>query len=296
VENLGDAIYANMIMLGFAWQKGEIPVSSRALYRAIRLNGVAAEANLQAFELGRKALADPQSRGKREDDVPTPETMPLDELIAQRTGDLTAYQNAAYAKRYADQVAKVRAAESGLESKAGASEALTRAVAVNLYKLMAYKDEYEVARLYTDGRFQTYRNETFKGGKTKVWLAPPLLARKGPDGRPKKMAFGGWMLSAAFPVLARLKGLRGGALDIFGYTAERKMERGLIADYEAGLAKLVAGLSPERLDTALRIAAIPQKIRGFGHIKEASVGPAKAEEKALWGRWDKQGEKVLEQA
>jgi indolepyruvate ferredoxin oxidoreductase len=291
VENLGDAIYANMIMLGFAWQKGVIPVSSRALYRAIRLNGVDAEANLQAFELGRKAAHDPASRGKREDDVPTPETMGLDELIAKRTADLTAYQNAAYAKRYADQVAQVRTAEAPLTS-----EALTRAVAVNLYKLMAYKDEYEVARLYTDGRFQAYRNETFTGGKTKVWLSPPLLAKTGPDGRPKKMAFGGWMLDLAFPVLARLKGLRGGALDVFGMTAERKMERGLLADYEAGLSRLIFDLTAERLETAVRIAAIPQKIRGFGYVKEASIGPAKAEEKALWGRWEKQGRKALELA
>jgi indolepyruvate ferredoxin oxidoreductase len=288
VENLGDAIYANMVMLGFAWQKGVIPISSRALYRAIRLNGVDAEANLQAFELGRKAAHDPAARGKREDDVPTPETMALDELIAHRVKELTAYQSAAYARRYADQVAAVRAAEAPL-----GSEALTRAVAVNLYKLMAYKDEYEVARLYSDGRFQAYRNGTFKGGKAKVWLAPPLIARKGPDGRPKKIAFGGWMLDAAFPAMARMKGLRGTALDIFGYTAERKMERGLIADYEAGLRKLTAGLTPERLETAARIAAIPQKIRGYGHVKDASVGPAKAEEKALWGRWEKLGERDL---
>jgi indolepyruvate ferredoxin oxidoreductase len=214
--------------------------------------------------------------------------MALEELIAHRTKELTAYQSAAYAKRYADQVVAVRAAEAPL-----GSEALTRAVAVNLYKLMAYKDEYEVARLYTDGRFQAYRNETFRGGKTKVWLAPPLIARKGPDGRPKKIAFGGWMLDAAFPVMARMKGLRGTALDIFGYTDERKMERGLIAHYEAGLRKLTAGLTPERLETAVRIAAIPQKIRGYGHIKDASVGPAKAEETALWGRWEKQGEREL---
>jgi indolepyruvate ferredoxin oxidoreductase len=288
VENLGDAIYGNMIMLGFAWQKGVIPLSSRAIYRAIKLNGVDAEANLQAFELGRKAAFDPAARGKREDDVPTPETMALDELIAHRTKELSAYQSAAYAKRYADQVAAVRATEVLL-----GSEALTRAVAVNLYKLMAYKDEYEVARLYTDGRFQAYRKETFKGGKTKVWLAPPLIARKGPDGRPKKIAFGGWMLDAAFPVMARMKGLRGTALDIFGYTDERKMERSLIADYEAGLRRLTVGLTPERLETAVRIAAIPQRIRGYGHIKDASVGPAKAEEKALWGRWEKQGEREL---
>jgi indolepyruvate ferredoxin oxidoreductase len=216
--------------------------------------------------------------------VPTPETMPLDDLIARRAAELTAYQNAAYARRYTEAVARIRSAETPL-----GSESLTRAVAVNLYKLMAYKDEYEVARLYTDGRFQAYRDQTFTGGKTTVWLAPPLIARKGPDGRPKKIAFGGWMLDAAFPVMARMKGLRGTAFDLFGYTDERKMERGLIKDYEAALARMVSGLTAERLATAIQIAAIPQKIRGYGHIKEASVAPAKAEEKALWGRWEKQG-------
>ena len=282
VEELGDAIYANMIMLGFAWQKGVVPVSSRALYRAIRLNGVDAEANLQAFELGRKAAFDPETRGKREDDVPTPETLPLDELIAHRTEELTAYQSAAYAKRYLDRVERVRAAEAPL-----GSTALTRAVAVNLYKLMAYKDEYEVARLYTDGRWAAYRDETFKGGKAKVWLSPPIIAPKAPDGRPKKIAFGGWMLDAAFPLIARLKGLRGGPLDIFGLTADRKMERGLIADYEKGVDRLVAELTPERLTLAAQIAAVPQQIRGYGHIKDASVGPAKAAEKRLWSQWEK---------
>jgi indolepyruvate ferredoxin oxidoreductase len=291
VNNLGDAIYGNMIMLGFAWQKGVVPVSSRALYRAIRLNGVDAEANLQAFELGRKAAHNPAERGVREDDVPTPETMPLDALIAHRSKELTAYQDAAYAHRYVEQVEAVRLAEAKL-----GSDALTRAVAVNLYKLMAYKDEYEVARLYTDGRFQAYRNETFKGGKTKVWLSPPLIAPKGPDGKPKKIAFGGWMLDVAFPLMAKMKGLRGGPLDIFGMTEERKLERGLIKDYEAAIAKLLAGLTGERLATAIQIAAIPQKIRGYGHIKEASIGPAKAEEKALWARWEKLAEKVLEPA
>jgi indolepyruvate ferredoxin oxidoreductase len=151
---------------------------------------------------------------------------------------------------------------------------------------MAYKDEYEVARLYTDGRFAAYRGQTFKGGKTKVWLAPPLLAPKGPDGKPKKIAFGGWMLDAAFPTLAKLKGLRGTALDIFGYTAERKMERALIRDYEAGLARLVGGLSAERLPVSVQIASVPEAIRGFGHIKDASVKPAKAEEARLWKQWE----------
>jgi indolepyruvate ferredoxin oxidoreductase len=282
-SQLGDAIYANMIMLGFAWQKGQIPVSSRALYRAIRLNGVEAEANLQAFELGRKVAFDPAARGPREDDGPTPETMALDDLIAHRAAELRAYQNDAYARRYLDRIAKVRAAEAPF-----GSEALTRAAAISLYRLMAYKDEYEVARLYTDGRFASYRAETFKGGKAKVWLAPPLLAPKGSDGRPKKMAFSAWMLDLAFPTLAKFKGLRGTPLDIFGYTAERRMERGLIAEYEADLDRLVSGLTAERLALAAQIAAVPQQIRGFGHVKDASVGPARAEAKRLWKSWDKQ--------
>ncbi|MBP6878394.1 MAG: indolepyruvate ferredoxin oxidoreductase family protein [Phenylobacterium sp.] len=280
-SNFGDAIYANMIMVGFAWQKGLIPLSSRAVYRAIRLNGVQAEANLQAFELGRRVAHDPSLARAAEDHTPTPETMPLDELIAHRTRELTAYQDAAYARRYADQVAKVAAAEAPL-----GSDKLTRAVAVNLYKLMAYKDEYEVARLYTDGRFAQERNKAFKGGKTKILLSPPLIAPKGPDGKPKKIEFSGWMLETAFPIMARMKGLRGGPLDIFGRTEERRMERGLIADYEAGLAKLLAGLDAERLPLATKIAAVPQAIRGFGHIKEASVKTAKADEAKLWAKWE----------
>ena len=289
--NLGDAIYANMIMLGFAWQKGVIPVSSRALYRAIRLNGVEAEANLQAFELGRKAAFDPTARGKREDEVPTPETMALDDLIAHRVRELTAYQNKAYADRYRAKIETVRAAEAPF-----GTEALTRAVAVSLYKLMAYKDEYEVARLYTDGRFADYRSKTFKGGKAKVWLSPPLLARKGPDGKPRKVAFSPWMLDLAFPALAKAKGLRGGPLDVFGMTEERKMERGLIRDFEADVDKLLAGLTQDRLAVATQIAGVPQQIRGFGHIKEASVGPAKAEAKRLWKQWDAIAVKELAEA
>jgi indolepyruvate ferredoxin oxidoreductase len=281
-HRLGDAIYANMIMLGFAWQKGLVPISSRALYRAIQLNGVAAEENLQAFEVGRIAAYDPSQKGPGENDAVTPESMPLDALIAHRTADLTAYQNVAYARRYATRVAQVRAAEAA----AGGGEALTRAVAVNLYKLMACKDEYEVARLYADGRFDKALAETFKGGKHKVWLSPPLIAGKGRDGRPKKIAFGGWMLSLGFPVLARLKGLRGGPLDLFGATPERKMERRLIADYEAQLDRLIAGLTRDRLPLATKIAAVPDAIRGYGFIKEAAVETAKETEKALWAEWE----------
>lgn len=279
--NFGDAIYANMIMVGFAWQKGQIPLSSRAVYRAIRLNGVQAEANLQAFELGRRVAHDPSQRGPAEADVATPETMPLDELIAHRVKELTAYQNGAYAQRYLAKVEKAAAAEAIF-----GSDKLTRAVAVNLYKLMAYKDEYEVARLYTDGRFQAERDGTFKGGKAKVWLSPPLIAPKDDQGRPKKIEFGGWMLETAFPVMAKMKGLRGTPLDIFGRSEERQMERRLIAEYEAGLEKVLAGLSAQNLPLAAQIASVPQGIRGFGHIKDASVKVAKADEAKLWAKWE----------
>ncbi len=279
---LGDSLYANMIMLGFAWQKGFVPVSARALYRAINLNGVAAEENLQAFEIGRMAAHDPASRGPTDNDVPTPETTPLDDLIALRAKELVAYQSQAYADRYLRQVDAVRVAETPL-----GGEALTRAVAINLFKLMAYKDEYEVARLYTDGRFAADLAETFEGGKLKVWLAPPLLAGKGRDGRPRKMAFGGWMLTAGFPVLAKLKGLRGGPLDLFGASEERRMERGLIADYEAGLKRIVEGLTAERLPLAVKIANVPDAIRGYGYVKDGPAKTATDASRALWATWQK---------
>jgi indolepyruvate ferredoxin oxidoreductase len=281
-SQFGDAIFANMIMVGFAWQRGVIPLSSRAVYRAIKLNGVDYESNLAAFELGRRVAHDPASAGPRDADVPTPETMPLAELIAKRTADLVAYQNEAYAKRYAARIEKIALAEAA----AGGGDALTRAAAVNLYKLMAYKDEYEVARLYTDGRFAAELAGTFKGGKAKVWLAPPIIGAKDKDGHPRKMAFGGWMLDYAFPLMARMKGLRGGPLDLFGGTEERKMERGLIADYELTLDRLAGGLTPERLPLAARIAAVPQAIRGYGHVKDASVVKAKADAATLWSQWE----------
>jgi indolepyruvate ferredoxin oxidoreductase len=213
--------------------------------------------------------------------------MPLDELIAHRARELTAYQDGPYARRYLDRVEAVRRAEAPL-----GSQALTRAAAVSLYRLMAVKDEYEVARLYTNGRFAAWRAETFKGGKAKVLLSPPLISPKDAEGKPRKMAFGGWMLCAVFPVLAGLKGLRGTPLDPFARTPERRIERKLLADYETGLDRLAAGLTRERLALAVKIAEIPQQIRGFGHVKEASVGPAKAEEARLWAEWERAGELV----
>jgi indolepyruvate ferredoxin oxidoreductase len=277
---LGDAIFANTIMLGFAWQKGLVPVSARALYRAIRLNGVESEANLQAFEIGRIAASDPARRRPAAAPAVTPQAMPLDELIARRTGELVAYQDQAYADRYARRIVAVRAAEAPL-----GSEALTRAAAVGLYKLMAMKDEYEVARLYSDGRFQAQLGQTFKGGKAKVLLAPPLLGEKDDQGHPKKRAFGAWMLRWGFPALAKLKGLRGGPLDVFGATAERRAERKLLADYETALDRLSAELTRERLPLAVKIAGVPDQIRGFGHVRAAAMKTGAAEAARLWREW-----------
>jgi indolepyruvate ferredoxin oxidoreductase len=270
-----------MIMLGFAWQKGMIPVSSRALYRAINLNGVAAEANLQAFEMGRVQAQGPAARAPAEEAATSPRAMPLDALIARRAADLEAYQDKVYAQRYLDRIAAVRAAEAPL-----ASEALTRAAAISLHRLMAYKDEYEVARLYADGRFAGELGRAFSGGKAKVWLAPPLLSPKDADGRPRKIAFGGWMLTLGFPLLARLKGLRGGPFDLFGASAERRMERAMIADYERVLERLTTALTRDRLALAVEIAEVPAEIRGFGHVKAAAAWAAAEREAALWRRWD----------
>ena len=143
-----------------------------------------------------------------------------------------------------------------------------------------------MARLHSDGRFAAYKAESFKGGRAKVWLAPPLLARKGPDGRPKKMAFPGWTLDVAFPVLTKLKGMRGTPLDVFGYTAERRMERQLIADYERTVGGLLDTLDGGNVDLAAEIASIPEHIRGFGHVKEAHLHAAKAREAELLREWN----------
>ena len=207
--------------------------------------------------------------------------MPLDELIAHRAGELARYQHQAYADRYLQRIEAVRAAEAPL-----GSETLTRAAAVNLFRLMAIKDEYEVARLYSDGRFAAALGKTLTGGKAKVLLAPPMLSPKDDKGRPRKMAFGSWMLRWGFPTLAKLKSLRGGPLDLFAHTAERRAERKLLADYEATLGKLIAGLTMERLPLAVKIASVPDQIRGFGHVKDAAIEKAAAEQAKLWAQWE----------
>ncbi|MGE3303262.1 MAG: indolepyruvate ferredoxin oxidoreductase family protein [Hyphomonadaceae bacterium] len=276
-EYFYDNVYANTILLGFAWAQGLVPVSREAIVAAFTLNGAGVKENIQAFDLGRAYAHDPARFTAVQPARSGPKARTLDDLIAHRAGLLTAYQDEAYAQRY-------RAAVAGVMEKeraAGLGEKFTRAVAVNLYKLMAYKDEYEVARLYTNGAWKKALREAF-AGKLAVHfhLAPPLLSRKGADGRPKKITFDYWMYYV-FQLLARLKFLRGGAFDPFGMTAERKQERRLRDDYEAAMTALAAELSPATHDLAVRLAEIPDLIRGYGPVKDAGVATAQAEEKRV---------------
>lgn len=275
-----DAIYTNMIMAGYAWQKGQVPVSLRGIYRAIKLNGVKADENMGAFDVGRIAAHDPNrlETAKAPRGHMTP--MTLDELIDNRAERLTAYQNAKYAALYRDQVAKIRAAET----EAGLGERLTEAVARYAFKLMAYKDEYEVARLWTDGSFDAYLARKFKGGKLNYHLAPPIFSKKDEHGHLKKKAFGPWM-KTAFKLMKRFKWLRGTRFDPFGWTEERRMERKMRDQYLDNMQRLLSELSEKNLDLAVAIAEIPDEIRGYGHVKEEAVSKAAAREAELWQHW-----------
>jgi indolepyruvate ferredoxin oxidoreductase len=276
---LGDSIATNMMMLGYAYQKGLLPLSAKAIEQAIEVNGVAVKLNIQAFQLGRLAAADPAkllAMMKDHDETVAPKTleaMSLDEIIAHRSALLTDYQNANLAARYRALVKQVRdAATAG-----GYDEALPRAVAINYAKLLAYKDEYEVARLFTDGRFEKQLRDQFEGDfKFSFNLAPPFLAR-GVDalGRPGKRAFGSWMMTA-FRLLAKMRGLRGTAFDLFGQTADRKLERDLIVGYEKDVVTVLGLLSPVTHDTAVEILSLPDRIRGYGPVKDKAVQDAKA--------------------
>ena len=280
---LGDAIASNLFLLGYAWQRGLLPLSAAAIDRAIELNGVAVEQNRAAFAWGRAAALDPvrveaAASAGREKSAPTPVSRrlssSLDEAIARRVDFLADYQDERYAARYRARVEQVRAAERRLVGDGQA--ALTDAVARNLFKLMAYKDEYEVARLYTNGSFRERLNEQFEGDyRLGFHLAPPLLARRNARGELVKREYGPWVMHV-FGVLARLRRLRGTALDPFGRTAERRAERQLIADYEETLDRLLRTLDADRLPAAVRIASIPDEIRGFGHVKERNLAAARA--------------------
>ncbi len=276
---LGDSIATNIMMMGYAYQRGLLPLSAAAIEQAIEVNGVSIKMNKQAFGLGRLAAADPARLAammKGQDATVAPKTleqMSLDEIIAHRSTHLKDYQNEKLAARYRKLVGQVRdAALNG-----GYGEALPRAVAINYAKLLAYKDEYEVARLYSDGRFEQQLKDQFEGDiKISFNLAPPLLS-SGVDalGRPKKRAIGAWLMPV-FRTVAKFRFLRGTALDIFGRSADRKLERELIAAYEKDVATVIGTLSPVTIDTAVELLSLPDGIRGYGPVKEKASKDAAA--------------------
>jgi indolepyruvate ferredoxin oxidoreductase len=286
---LGDSIASNILCLGYAWQRGLVPVSLAALLRAIELNGVAVENNKLAFSLGRLAAGDPASIEallKDEDDAAlgAQPRENIEELIARGVAHLTGYQSAAYARSYADFVRRVMERERTLG--ADASLPLSQAVARNLLKLMAYKDEYEVARLFTDGEFQHALHHQFEGDlRLEFYMAPPILSRSRHGQPPRKLRLGPWMLPG-MKLLAHGKRLRGTAFDLFGKTRERRMERELIASYRERIEALLSDLEAPRLKTACDIAALPLSMRGFGHVKLANVALARAREAELLHRFD----------
>ncbi|GAB2893617.1 indolepyruvate ferredoxin oxidoreductase family protein [Paralcaligenes ginsengisoli] len=271
----GDSIMANMMMLGVAWQNGSIPLSLAAIEQALELNGVAVQANQEAFRAGRIVAQNPQAlaplAAPRAQAVVVHFPESLDKIVERCRADLTTYQNAAYARRYTDVVDAVLAAEQALRPKA--KPALAIKVAQSLHKLMAYKDEYEVARLFTNGDFRRELHEKFEGEFTlQFHMAPPLLARRDPlTGIPRKISLGP-RTEKALALLARCKTLRGSWLDVFGYSAERKMERQLIRDYRKAVLGALENLDERNYGVVLELAGLPQMVRGYGHIKLASVG------------------------
>jgi len=281
-EFLGDTVTANIVAMGYAWQRGLVPIGLPAMQRAIELNGVAVENNLLSFALGRLAAGNPAAL--REEAVAAPRDDTLDGLIARGIAHLTGYQNAAWAQRFEATVRRVQRAEQSLAGH-DAALPLACAVARSLTKLMSYKDEYEVARLYTDGGFQRQLAEQFEGDlKLEFHMAPPLLARPKNGQPPKKIALGAWMLPL-MTWLAKGKALRGSWLDVFGHTDERRMERELIVQFERRIDGLLADLTAERLPVAVQIAALPLSMRGYGHVKIANVALARAREAELLHRF-----------
>jgi indolepyruvate ferredoxin oxidoreductase len=269
---LGDTLPANIVMLGAAFQHGLVPVGAASILRVIELNAVAVQTNCTAFALGRLAVAAPEAL-RRLDGSAAPAAAPdtLDALIARREAFLTAYQDAALARRYRALVDRVRRAEAPL-----GLQTLTDAVARHYARLLAVKDEYEVARLFSDGAFEAALREQFEHWDGIAFhMAPPLLARRGPDGRPRKIEFGPWLMPV-LRALAALRRLRGRWFDPFGHTEERRLERRLARDYEAMIDGVLATLDAQRHARALAIARVPEGIRGYGPVKLANVAAARA--------------------
>jgi Pyruvate:ferredoxin oxidoreductase and related 2-oxoacid:ferredoxin oxidoreductases, gamma subunit len=280
---MGDSIATNLFMLGYAWQKGLVPLHEATLLRAIELNGVAVEMNKAAFLWGRRAAHDlaavealvaPQPIAVSQDELAfsTRRSASLEEMIERRVRFLTDYQDARYAQRYRELVELTRQTEAA--RLPGRSE-LTEAVARYYFKLLAVKDEYEVARLHTHRAFLERIEREFEGPyQLNFHLAPPLFAKKDPvTGQLIKRPYGPWMLQA-FRLLARLRRLRGGPLDIFRFNAERKLEQKLKQDYRALIEDILAKLAPHNHKLAVELASIPEEIRGYGHVKERHLTAA----------------------
>jgi indolepyruvate ferredoxin oxidoreductase len=280
-----DSIFANVFLLGYACQRGLLPVGILSIERAIEMNGVEVDTNKRAFTYGRLAAHD---RTRFDAIMPDSTRQPplssgLTALVEHRATHLSAFQNDAYARHYRDFVDMVFEAE---KRHSEFPPMLAEAVAVCLFKLMAYKDEYEVARLYTDGVFLEKLKSQFAGDfRLEIHLAPRLLARRDPETRQsRKRTYGPWMF-LVLAQLAKLKWLRGTRFDPFGHTAERRMERRLIAEYEAVVREIIEGLTPANHSLVVEIARIPEGIRGFGHVKQRSVEQAKAREAVLLGKF-----------
>jgi len=298
VEKLGDAIYANPLLLGFCWQKGWIPLSHASLTEALRLNAVQVERNLLAFEWGRAAALniDLQRMPLEEQPVLFKARPTLEQLVSRRVEFLTQYQNAQYAQQYQNFVESVLKAEQAswsLAAHAGTTEPagsknnprLSEAVARYLFKLMAYKDEYEVARLHTEQNFIEKIQQQFEPGfRVTHYLAPPLLAKRNSQGELVKKRFGGW-IRPVFKVLKQLKVIRGTVLDPFGYTLERRTERALISEYRFCIEAILPRLTRHNIDLAVQIASVPEQIRGYGHVKAQHLEQAKKTTVSLLEKW-----------
>jgi indolepyruvate ferredoxin oxidoreductase len=270
VELTGDSIATNVLMLGYAVQQGLLPVSLASIEQAIRLNATAVESNLRALAVGRVAAHSPQALARALGDKPNAVSLEsVEDVLESRTGLLTSYQDARYAETYRQYVHGIRRRLETRHIKG--AESFVRQVALTLARLMAYKDEYEVARLYVDPKFKQRLREQFAGDFALTFhLAPPLLPGRDAGGRPKKRRFGAGALSL-FKLLAAFKGLRGTAFDPFGYTAERRMERRLIGDYRSLIDRITDEINPANLAAAVELAAAAGRIAGYGPVKDAAL-------------------------
>jgi indolepyruvate ferredoxin oxidoreductase len=280
---LGDSIGANVLMLGFAFQRGLLPVSGAALYRALELYGRNVEENKLAFDWGRFAAESPEQVERLALEGSAPVTASLPEAIARREEFLVGYQNRAYAERYRARLARIAAVEQRV--RPGSSN-LQDAVARNYFSVLAYKDEYEVARLHTESGFvESVKRNFGDDARMSFHFSPPLFARgDSATGRPRKYELGPWVLPI-LRVLAKLKWLRGTKLDPFGFSADRRLERELLARYEALLDRVADEVDDSRFELAVELAQLPAQVRGYGPVKSAAAERARVAEQALWAQW-----------